>query len=226
MKLVIESIKKEFIFDNEIKGYELIIENKKFRTDLLFGLYNQMLLGNEKPFILSDEKKIELLSLQKFAHVVIDPFSVDINNKNILNKIIKKLVSISTKENLYNDTINIEESLIKYAEKMIDSLSAENELTYQINIETVIKSMGIKFETDYDNFLHKLTSFISILREWTDTKLFIFYGIRDFLSNEEFNEFLKMLTYKDICYFIIEKSNQGIVEGLDKTIIDIDLCEI
>ena len=78
--------------ENEVQV--ITIENREYFSAFLQNLYNQS-QGSEGDIILSEGEKI--LSLNKVADIVWNPFSVDINNSlrtNLYKKVYKVVVAL------------------------------------------------------------------------------------------------------------------------------------
>ena len=73
----------------------IVIENKIALIKILESMKRQM-DGMDGDFILSEKDK--QLKLDKKCEIIIDPFSIDVNNKKIIAKIHKDLDEISKNE--------------------------------------------------------------------------------------------------------------------------------
>ena len=137
--------------ENEVQV--ITIENREYFSAFLQNLYNQS-QGSEGDIILSEGEKI--LSLNKVAEIVWNPFSVDINNKKILGKLFQKLKTVSMEEQYaeicelnakvvhYLDTEEIDmfERLLEYV-KVLKSLCGVRLLVF-INVKNYLSEMQIK----------------------------------------------------------------------------------
>ena len=87
-----------------------VVENQEYFSILLENLYRQS-IGGEGKFIFSEGDKI--LSLEKQAEIIWNPFSIDMNNKKILGKLYHELQTISLEES-YDAIGNLNAEIIRY----------------------------------------------------------------------------------------------------------------
>ena len=98
--------------ENEVQV--ITIENREYFSAFLQNLYNQS-QGSEGDIILSEGEKI--LSLNKVAEIVWNPFSVDINNKKILGKLFQKLKTVSMEEQ-YAEICELNAKVVHYLDDL------------------------------------------------------------------------------------------------------------
>ena len=83
------------------------------------------------------------------------------------------------------------------------------------------------FEHNYSSLLEEVIDYIDIFSQIIKTKLFVFVSLRSFLTDEEFNNFMKIMDYKGIRVLLIERYlllDTGTNNNVH--IIDKDLCVI
>lgn len=110
--------------ENEVQV--ITIENREYFSAFLQNLYNQS-QGSEGDIILSEGEKI--LSLNKVAEIVWNPFSVDINNKKILGKLFQKWCKTLSRKG--NREKMIEFGKLEYYLLVVNAIGA---LAYLINL--------------------------------------------------------------------------------------------
>lgn len=111
--------------ENEVQV--ITIENREYFSAFLQNLYNQS-QGSEGDIILSEGEKI--LSLNKVAEIVWNPFSVDINNKKILGKLFQKLKTVSMEEQ-YAEICELNAKVVHY----LDDLNLKMPYPIQFRLE-------------------------------------------------------------------------------------------
>ena len=77
----------------------LVVEEKKLRYKLVDDLYRQC-AGEDGQFILSDNTQI--MKLNKVADVIMNPFSIDFNNRKVLAKLYQEIEVYGT-ESYYEE---------------------------------------------------------------------------------------------------------------------------
>ena len=88
----------------ENKSTTLIVENKDNMLNIINNLINQ-LSGQEGDFVLSDEVKVKW---EKQVDFVLEPFTINFNNKKILSKMYEQMFDVSKDEiEDYNSINNV-----------------------------------------------------------------------------------------------------------------------
>ena len=82
MRLVNSKYNLKIEFE-ENKSTELVVENKECMIDIVQNLLSQV-DGIEGDFVLAAEKEMKM---EKDVLFIIDPFSIDFNNKKIITKL-------------------------------------------------------------------------------------------------------------------------------------------
>ena len=106
---------REFILEFRENEVQVVtIENKEYFSEFLQNLYDQS-QGMEGKIILSEGEKT--LSLSKYAEIIWNPFSVDINNKKILGKLYHELKDISSEEQ-YREICELNSEIVRYLDNL------------------------------------------------------------------------------------------------------------
>lgn len=216
-------------FDSPLEFVEgianiLILENKKLRVELIEELLLQAETG-EGTFVLSEEESI--LRMDKTAHLIIDPFSLDVNQKKVLSKIQLTLKELASDENNYMESMRIVGELTSYFEGLADQVDYPLSFKDPLDLQDLIKLSGAKVETSEASFFENLWNYVSLINSVLGTPLFIFVNLGLFVQEEELQELYKISNYKKIHLLFIESldlRSHTLFERI--TIIDNDLCVI
>ncbi len=223
MKLVHPDLGSAIVFaENQVNV--VTVENKSFFTKLLQGLLLQC-AGEDGCFVLSEDNRE--LEIAEACDLIIDPFSLDINNKKILNKVFSILKSTAVGENHYLETNAFKSALYSYLDSLL--FSCDIPLKYQENfdIQHIFRALDIRIENFYSNLLEKLMDYIAAEAELLGTKCFIFVNLKQFLSYAELAELYKFAYYAKVYLLLLEGTfTESRHESEKQYIIDNDLCEI
>ena len=201
----------------------LVIENQKLRRDFIDILNHQMETG-EGDVILSDDNNI--LKIEKCADMVINPFSLDINQKKIITKLNNNLKELALDGSNYAITVEVIGKISTYLENL------SMQLTYPITLNNIevadlIKLSGAKIEVETNTFFENFMNYMCLVSDVLGTSLFITVNLGLFVSQKEIKELFKMANYKNIHLLLIESSDLLERDLLQRiTIIDNDLCII
>lgn len=207
--------------DFECGSQTLVVENiELLRTIILqfkFQINNK--IGD---FILSDNDAI--LDISKNIILITDVFEISGLSKQLKNKLQQYVESSYDNDDLYQD---VYQKLIEFGNDLTNSSPYPLCFNQEISKFDIIKLLDIQFEHNYSSLLEEVIDYIDIFSQIIKTKLFVFVSLRSFLTDEEFNNFMKIMDYKGIRVLLIERYlslDNGINNNVH--IIDKDLCVI
>lgn len=204
----------------------IVIEDKKLFRNYIKEIYNQSIDYDDKGrFVLSDNEKE--IKLSKEVEVILDYYSLNINNKKTVTKVYNKLKEISLDEDMYIETNKMYSEIIRYIDKIVDISDFPLEFSIDIDIIDVFKISNIKFINDYKDDLEKICNYIEIMTQFIGKNIFVLINFREFFRIEELKELYKFAAYKKIFLVMIENSVNEVCNEYEKVfILDEDICEI
>ena len=209
--------------DSEAGIYNLIIENKKFFRDCVVDLKNQE-EGQEGKFILQNAAG-ELVELSSHMRVITDPFSISLNQKNILNKVIKNLeeeINLSSYETNLKEVIDQLSTYIKYAG---NSLGLNLEFQKN-NLNSILHAINIRVQIyDQTDLLGQLLDYMAFISK-SEEDIFILVNLHSLFTMKEIGNFLYDCHIRGLSIFFIENCAYSHISPATSVIIDEDLCEL
>lgn len=223
MKLVHDSINKIMVLDDERKVSVLVIENQNFFTKALIDFNNQ--IGKNKgDFILScNDAPVDIY---KNMEMIVDILSFEINKRSLLNRLYKKADMIAQNEDFAIITKEFLSSINTYAQTLADEIDYEIDFLYEYDISNILKAIGFKFSDEFKKVGERIIEYMLLVREFEGDKCFILINIRNYINDEEINDFYKTILYNKLKVLVISANDYPYSEYEDKIIIDKDLCEI
>jgi CRISPR-associated protein, csn2 family len=205
----------------ECGSQTLVVENVELLRTIILQLKFQI---NNKigDFILSDND--EILDISKNILLITDVFEISGLSKQLKNKLQQYVESSYDNDDLYQD---VYQKLIEFGNDLTNSSPYPLCFNQEISKFDIIKLLDIQFEHNYSSLLEEVIDYIDIFSQIIKTKLFVFVSLRSFLTDEEFNNFMKIMDYKGIRVLLIERYlslDNGINNNVH--IIDKDLCVI
>ena len=206
-----------------ISPCEWVIESPK-----LFAKYIQELLkqssGEEGDFIFSKDEKI--IDFSKKGEIILNPFLVDINEKRIVNKLYVQLNELAHTEAFYMQTQEILHQIHQYIYELEQESRHILCMNDVIDLSSIFKAVGVQHEVYEEDFCDNLCRYIKVIGEVLGIRLVAFVNLRSFLSDEQLYELIKNVSYEDISLLLIESKERSCISGVNRYIIDMDLCEI
>ena len=207
--------------DFEKGSQTLVVENVELLRTIILQLKFQI---NNKigDFILSDND--EILDISKNILLITDVFEISGLSKQLKNKLQQYVESSYDNDALFQD---VYDKLIEFGDDLINSAPYPLCFSQSLTKIDIIKMLDIQLEHNYSSLLEAVIDYIDIFSQIIKTKLFVFVSLRSFLTDEEFNNFMKIMDYKGIRVLLIERYlslDNGINNNVH--IIDKDLCVI
>ena len=207
---------------SEEKPSILVVENPDVMTEFVSS-FMQQLEGNEGDFLLVNGEKV--LDLQKSVELIINPFSIDFNNKKMLSSLFSNLSRTG------NDFIEKKNDVLQKSVSLLDFLvSKENFLgiTYNSDFDwpAFFKMFNVQFDNEYESLLVKLTEYMKLLSSFSKCEFIVFVNLSSYLSQNDLNQLLKTALYCKIKVVFIESSDVLTFSKSYVCVIDKDRCLI
>lgn len=211
------------LLDDGIDFAEWIIESPESFSGYVLELSTQI-DGNEGQFVLSDKNKE--LDLAKKAELIFNPFTVDINERKILNKLYMELSDLSKEEEMYIKTVELLRHLQEYMLELEQCTEYILEFDQETDMSALLKAVNIHYETRDMDFMERLVQYMKVLAVVVGIKVFMFVNLRSYLTDHQMQEVMKEMKYQNIKGLFIESQQRSCMEGMKQYIIDVDRCEI
>lgn len=194
----------------------------------VFAKYVQELLnqknGVDGNFTFSDDGKN--CDISKKVEVILNPFAVDINEKRIINKLYTQLEEIAYTETFYMQTQEVLQRIYQYVLKLEHESSHILSLDEDIDLNMLFKAAGVKHEVFEGDFFETLCRYIKVVCGVLGIKLIICINLRSYLTDEQMELLIADINYEDFGLLLIENQERSCLQGVNRCIIDNDLCEI
>ena len=207
---------------NENEVNVLVLENHDIFTNIVQSMWFQCNGELGTWILLQDEK---LLNMSKNIKCIINPFSINLNEKTIISKLYQELKCLSD-ENLAIESANVNMNIINYIEKLL--FMTPYPLTYkpENNVIDLFKIYDIKIYSIADTFLEKLVEYIKIMTQICHIHIFVFIGLKQYLSEKDIRKLYEFVFYEKINLLLIENHQSKKSDDENVFIIDNDLCII
>ena len=201
---------------------ELIVENQSALLSILDDLSSQV-EGNDGKAVLSRNNSILTISKNLELITSFTPFSV--NRKNLVNRLVLRLIEESVCESMYESTIELRSQIEEYGFRLASGLSGSIEFR-NCTIEMLIKGMSPYFDDSHGLLIEKVSDYFDLVREYEHDKLFVLYNFRSLVSDEDFSKLAADIKKKSIEALFIESTERTRIEAVNRIIVDKDLCVI
>lgn len=222
MKLVHRDLERQIILEDQ-KCCEWIIESPELFSKYVRELYIQS-EGGEGAFVLSENDRE--LGIEKNVEVIINPFSVNVNDKKLLNKVYSKLKETALDETMYLRTQELLAGLQGYISELEQYDSYFLTTDMEMDIVAIFKAMGVRVESGSDNFLQNIDEYIKLVAGLLRKKVIVFVNLGSYISNGQMEQLAKTAVYNEVSLLLIENQQRSFSKAFRRYIIDEDKCEI
>lgn len=214
-----------FVMDiSENKFPVLVLE----QSGLFYRIVSQMAAqadGIPGPFVISENW--EHLEFEKAALVITDLFHLDLNGRKQMTALAKRLSVLANSEHHIQATLALQEHILQWAFELEDDLPYITIHNETLDMGSIIKTVGIKFDDSMKELPDRLNSFIKICAGYLNIRIIIIVGLHSCLEESELNEIYKTAMYEKVSIVDVERcfpDNRLPCE--EYYIIDRDNCEI
>lgn len=222
MKMTHKDINMQIELDY-LHGTELIIESEKLFYKYIYELRNGE-NGADCDFVISDDDKI--ISVNKCMHVMLEPISLDLNQKSFISKLYAKLSKEAYNEKNFLDTQNIASKIKEYITNLDFDSDIMLDVEDEIDVNSIFKASGVKIYAYSDDILGNIVNYIKLSNNLLGKTIFVFVNFRSYLSKAEITKLIYELSYYNIYILFIEGSENDCIPDMKRYIIDKDNCEI
>lgn len=196
-------IEREIGLDIELKENTvaiIVIEQIDIRLPLVNGLYVQT-MGKEGTWLLvENEKNYEI---NKKIDMILEPFSLDLNNKKVKNKLYLDLKNIS-QDYYYEWGLELNSKICNYIETLIEKMPYPIKYNEEWDIAEIFKSYNVELVEDYDSICEKLFNYIKLMNVVCGINIFIIVNIKQYLTEEQIKELYKFAMYSKLQLVLVE----------------------
>lgn len=200
-----------------------IIESPKRWREIQKKLSTQY-LGEDGEGVLSDHDKE--LNFSKTVEMIFNPLQLDENQRKLVTAFLKSFAEKAVNESHWRESQELNSIIQTFFGKM----EMEYSFGYHINTETdfsaLAKAMGLQIETQYETDLERLLQYCIMIKELTKIKLFIFWNLRNYFTQNELELFYEEIRRRDWKVLLMENHLEQMIDGEKWYIIDKDNCEI
>ena len=200
----------------------LYVESSVAFRKITEALWNQE-EGRDGSWMLSEDDKT--LSIMKKLNIILNPFSIDCNNRKIINCIYSQLSSMATEESMA-ETAELNGKIISYLESLLQKLSYNLIMKLELDLPSLLKIYDVKVNQEEVELLERLINYINAMHSICGYCIFVFVGIKQYLSEDELRKLYEYAFYNKIYLVLIESLYREALQNEKTIILDKDLCFI
>ncbi len=201
----------------------LLLESQDCFSKFIEELYLQIQNG-AGPFVFSEENCE--INVSKWVNLIIEPFTLNINSKPILSKVMANVKLNALGENHYLRTLEMKGLIKSYIMQLTDVEHWELSVSENVDLDMIFKSVNLKIFDDYISLLEKIVSYVISVNDILGINIFIFTNLNTYLSMEELSQLYTECFYRKIFLLLVENNLREYLPCENVCVIDKELCEI
>ncbi len=213
------SLDNDIILDENFVNV-LEIHDKSFAIKIIKKLTNNEDIYDDEFLILLDNE--EAINFQKNSIVITDLFSINFNDKKILNKLYNLLEEeIKVDESFYIELNEINQLISNLLKDKVNQSSFDLELEQDLKIKELLKLYNVKISRNKeDDILNDLFNYLDLITELNLYKIIFIVNLKSYLNTEQLKEAYKYFLYKKVNVLLIETNKHKKIKNEKKLIID------
>lgn len=166
----------------------------------------------------------EPVSFHKYADMISDPLSFEVNNRKILTKVLNAMEKCSMEDIYYEQTQKLVAQIEAYINELCLNFDADI-ICDNISFQHILKAAGIAVADDYERLIDRIYAYMELVREFEGDKLFIFVNLSSFVEPVQLQEFANTVVGHSYKVLLIDSHDFKRLENENRMIVDYDLCE-
>lgn len=200
----------------------LVIEDPDFLYELLTDIKRQMDSWNGATVLSIHDEPV---SFHKYAELITDPLSVEINNRGILKKVAAAMEKCGQDDIYYEQTQKLMAEIETYINELALNFEADIEC-HEVSLQQILKAVELTVADEYTSLVDKLYAYMELVREFEGDKLFILVNLSSYIGKKQLQEFADTVIGHSFQVLLIDSHDFQRLENENRLIIDRDLCEI
>lgn len=196
-------IEREFGIEIDLKENHvsvLVIENISRRLSMIHQLYGQI-IGQEGTWILTDGCKS--YDMKKKCDLILEPFSLELNNKRIVTKLYGEIKEIANEE-CYEVGIELHTHVCSYLETLLQKVPYPMKYNDSWDVSNVLKMYEVGVLEDDEDLFERILNYIKMMNQIAGVEIFIAVNLKQLLTEKQIRELYKTAFYCKIQLVLIE----------------------
>ncbi|WNY28543.1 hypothetical protein MmiEs2_07360 [Methanimicrococcus stummii] len=198
----------------------LVIENPAYMTKII----KELLPSSDEISRFELYENDAAFSISDYVDVIVNPFSINLNERDILNKLYAAMKKDALDEELFLSTNSFLSEIETNIHKIIERQQSLLELDTP-DLIGLFKVLNVRFSVS-GSLVENICDYMDICSEYRKTKLFIFTNLKSFLTELEIIQLYTHINYHKRNVLFIENQQRSMLEFEITRIIDENLCEI
>lgn len=180
--------------------------------------------GEDGKWVLSEAD--QEIGICKSVELVLNPLQLEENQKKIMQTFLRSFCEKAVSDMYWKKSQELNAMIQSFFSDLEMEYPFEYLIRTEINFSSLAKAMEIQIESRYDSDLERLIQYCTLFQEMMQTKLFIFFHLHDYFSDQELALFYQEILSRKWNVLLMETSVRNECSLEKYYIVDEDECEI
>lgn len=201
----------------------IVLEDVASRLSIIEELYSQVSGKDGNWILVENEKSFELC---KKSEMILEPFSLELNNKKVKTKMYQDLKTIA-QDFCFEQGLELHSHICNYLECLLGRMQYPIKYDEEWNILELFKAYGVELAEESDSLCEKLFHYLKLINQVSGVNIFIILNIKQYLTEKQLFELYKLAMYSKIQLVLMEfNMSNNILDCEETYILDKDRCII
>lgn len=201
----------------------IVLEDVASRLSIIEELYSQVSGKDGNWILVENEKSFELC---KKSEMILEPFSLELNNKKVKTKMYQDLKTIA-QDFCFEQGLELHSHICNYLECLLGRMPYPIKYDEEWNILELFKAYGVELAEESDSLCEKLFHYLKLINQVSGVNIFIILNIKQYLTEKQLFELYKLAMYSKIQLVLMEfNMSNNILDCEETYILDKDRCII
>ena len=179
---------------HENEFLEIIIENTTVFSDIIADFTHQT-NGDQGSLLISSGDRIHIF--EKTVEFITNPFDIDFSTSRLQKKLLAETSSFISEQ--YTENLaTLNQTMIDFWDSVLVSMPYNMKYDLSVDPSILAKSYNVSLNDDSTTIVEHLINYIKVVHQLLGKTVFIFLGIKQFLSQQELVSFLDSVKYENI----------------------------
>ena len=202
----------------------IVLESPEWLERFIMDLQDSIENGAEEVALYNSQD--DPLDLHRKCELIISPFDLTFDKKEIQRKLFQELQSTILDENFIEDFSRIQSEIIQLLDRMGEASDYGLDFEAELDLPALFRMYHLHIQDPQGHFDEKLIEYIVTMKKLTGKQVFALANCEAFLAESSYRYLEECAEYYDLSLLFISNRQIELLKYKNTYIIDMDLCEL
>lgn len=202
----------------------IVLESPEWLERFIMDLQDSIENGAEEVALYNSQD--DPIDLHRKCELIISPFDLTFDKKEIQRKLFQELQSTILDENFIEDFSRIQSEIIQLLDRMGEASDYGLDFEAELDLPALFRMYHLHIQDPQGHFDEKLIEYIVTMKKLTGKQVFALANCEAFLAESSYRYLEECAAYYDLSLLFISNRQIELLKDKNTYIIDMDLCEL